>query len=97
MSLGTHTKCDLSAGLAKLDVAALIKQVEIHYFSTVEKMRNKMSELQMDIIHNRSNSLSSMSSTGSKQVQEWAQQIAETTEILHTLYESVDRKIEIIR
>ena len=99
MSLGNVTKCDLSAGKAKLDLVILTKQVEIHYYSLLEKMRNKMAEVRNDSMSftNRKEALLSMASTGADTVLRLAEQIAETTELLYTLYNTTDREIEIVR
>lgn len=98
MSLGKYTECNLSAGVAKIDLAKLTNQVEIHYYSLLDKMRKKMSDVQYDNQkpESRTNALSCMSSTGSDEVMRLANQIAETTELLHTLYETSERKIEIV-
>ena len=99
MSLGKNTKCDLSADLAKLDLVILTKQIEIHYYSLLEKMQNKVSEVREDSISftNRKDALLSMAAHGSDTVKRLSEQIAETTELLYTLYNTEDRKIEIVR
>ena len=96
--LGKHTKCDLSAGVAKLDLEKLTKQVQIHFYSLIDTMRKKMTDVQYDTvkIDNRKHALSSMSSTGADEVMDLAQNIAETSELLHTLFETNTRKIEIV-
>ena len=98
MSLGKHTKCDLSAGVAKLDLEKLTNQVEIHFYSLMNNMRAKVSAVQYDTvtIDNRKHALSSMSSTGADEVMSLAKNIAETSELLHTLFEVTNRKIEIV-
>ena len=98
MSLGKHTKCDLSAGVAKLDLEKLTKQVELHFYSLMDNMRKKMTDVQYDTvtIDNRKHALSSMSSTGADNVMDLAKNIAETSELLHTLFEVTNRKIEIV-
>jgi len=99
MSLGKTTKCDLSAGLAKLDLGKLTKQVEIHYYSLLEQMKNKMTEIKNNSISydDRKEALLSMASHGADSVSRLAEQIAETTELLYTLYNTEDREVEIIR
>jgi len=99
MSLGDFTKCDLSAGLAKIDLEMLTKQIEIYYYSMLDKMRQKMSEVQYDntSVDNRRNAIASMSSTGSTAITRLANNIAETSELLHTLYNTDNREIEIVR
>lgn len=98
MSLGKYTKCDLDANTAKLDLAILTKQIEIHYYSLLEKMQNKVSEVRNDSISFtiRKEALLSMASTGADTVSRLAEQIAETTELLYTLYHTSERKIEIV-
>jgi len=98
MSLGKHTKCDLNAGVAKLDLKKLTNQVEIHYYRLLDEMRKKMTDVQYDTttIDNRKHALSSMSSTGADKVMALAKNIAETSELLHTLFETANRKIEIV-
>jgi hypothetical protein len=99
MSLGQNTKCDLSAGLAKLDLQVLIRQTEIHYYSLLREMKSKTEDVLNDSLSftNRKEALLSMSATGADTVSRLAEQIAETTELLHTLYNTDDREIEIIR
>ena len=96
--MGKHTKCDLSAGVAKLDLEKLTNQVEIHFYSLMNNMRAKVSAVQYDTvtIDNRKHALSSMSSTGADEVMSLAKNIAETSELLHTLFEVTNRKIEIV-
>lgn len=96
MSLGKYTKCDLSAGLAKLDLEMLTKQMEIHFYGLMDKMRKKVTDIQYAVIDQRGENVASMSSTGSDEVMSLAQNIAEVTELLHTLKETSDRKIEIV-
>ena len=97
--LGKHTKCDLSAGVAKLDLEKLTNQVEIHFYSLMDKMREKVSLVQFDTVEidNRQHALSSMSSTGADNIIDMAKNIAETSELLHTLFETTNREIEIVR
>ena len=99
MSLGKYTECDLSAGLAKLDLNILTKQIENHFYSLLGKMQNKITEVKNNslTIIDRESMVSTMSSTGSDTVTRLAEQIAETTELLHTLYNTANREIEIIR
>ena len=95
----TVTKCDLSAGIAKLDLTALKNQTEIHYFSLMEKMEKQVSDVRNNCLtpEDRKKSLLSMSAHGSDTVTRLEKQIAETTELLHTLYNTDGREIEIIR
>jgi hypothetical protein len=98
MSLGKHTNCDLSAGLAELDLPMLTKQMEIHFYKQMEEVR-KMTE----IIHNfstpadKKERLLGMISHGSQSLLSAAQNIAETSELLYTLYDTDNREVEIIR
>ena len=96
--LGKYTKCDLSAGVAKLDLEKLTKQVELHFYSLMNRMREKISTVQYDTVEidNRKHALSSMSSTGADDIITMAQNIAETSELWHTLHETANRKIEIV-
>ena len=96
--LGKHTKCDLSAGVAKLDIEKLTNQIEIHFYSLLDTMRKKVSAVQYDIAEkdSRKSALSDMSSTGADNLIVLAKNIAETTELLHTLQEATSRKIEIV-
>ncbi len=99
MSLGKNTKCDLSAGFAKLDLEKLTNQVEIHFFSLMEKMKKQTTNVLDNSLskEDRKDSLLSMSAHGSDTVMRLSKQIAETTELLHTLYNTEDREIEVIR
>ena len=98
MSLGTHTKCDLSAGIAKLDITILIRQTEVHYYSLLRKIQKQSSEILNNSLtqENREKKVSEMSAYGSNDMIRLANNLAETTELLHTLYECKERKIEII-
>ena len=97
MSLGKNTKCDLSAGTAILDIEKLTKQVELHFYSIIDKIRQKASDIQYDTlkVEDRKNSVSSMSSTGADNFIRLSKDLAETTELLNTLYNTKDRKISI--
>lgn len=94
-----HTKCDLSAGVAKVDLPMLITQMEIRFFTLMGRIRKKASDIQYDNLtpEARMKSVSTMCCTGSDEFIHLSQQLAETTELLHTLYETSDRKIEINR
>ena len=98
MSLGKKTKCYLSAGKAKIDLEKLTNQMEIHFFSLMEKMEKRVLNVRNKTmtIEDRKNSLSAMSAYGADDVMRLAIQIEETTELLHTLYETSERKIEIV-
>ena len=94
-----HTKCDLSAGEAKLDLEMLTKQMEIRFFTLTRRIAKKTSDIQngsLDVAARRK-TVSSMCCIGSDEFINLSQQLAETTELLHTLYETSDREIEIIR
>jgi hypothetical protein len=99
MSLGTNSKCDLSADLAKIDLNILTKQTENHYYSLLRQLKQKTEEVLNDSLSftNRKDALLSMSATGADTVQRLSEAIAETTELLHTLYNTKDRRIEIVR
>ena len=96
--LGKNTKCDLSAGLAKLDIDILTKQVEIHFYSLVGDIRRKASEIHPNTlnIEDRKRNVSSMSSSGADDFIRLSKNLAETTELLHTLYETTDREVEVV-
>jgi len=96
--LGTHTKCDLSAGKAKIDLEMLTKQVEIHFYTLINTIRQKTSDIQYNTLkeEDRRKSVSSMSSTGADEIIKLSKQLAETTELLHTLQETENRQIEIV-
>jgi len=98
MSLGNHTKCDLSAEIAKLDIEKLIKQVEIHFYSIINNIRQKATDIQYDTFEkkNRTKNVFEMSVSGSNNFLDMAKNIAETSELLHTLQELEGRKLEII-
>ncbi len=99
MSLGKNTKCDLSAGVAKIDLEVLTKQTENHFFSLIRKLEKRTNEVLNGSLNkkDRENTLSAMSAVGSDVMMSLTKQIAETTELLHTLYESTNRSIEIVR
>lgn len=99
MSLGQSTKCDLSAGLAKIDLEVLKRQTEIHYYSLLKQLKQKTEEVLNDSLSftNRKEALLSMSAHGADTMKRITEQIAETTELLYTLYNTDDREIEIIR
>ena len=99
MSLGEKTKCDLSAGHAKLDLEILKKQIEIHFYSLLSEMETEVANVRNNSLtaDDRKDALLSMASTGAKTIQRIADNLAETTELLHTLYNTDKREIEIIR
>ena len=98
MSLGIHTKCDLSARIAKLDITVLIRQTEVHYYSLLRKIQKQSSEILNDSLtqENREKKVSEMSAYGSNDMIRLTNNLVETTELLHTLYNSKDRKIEFV-
>ena len=96
MSLGENTKCDLSAEIAIIDLEKLTKQIEIHFYSLVGKIRKKADAIQYADMQDRRDNISSMSSTGAKDFINMSKNLAETTELLHTLYETSNRTIEIV-
>ena len=98
MSLGKHTKCDLSFGIAKLDIEILTKQVEIHFYNLVKKMQQTVSNIQNNSLtaEDRKKIVSEISCFGSDNLKNMAEDLAETAELLHTLQEKTDRKIEIV-
>ena len=98
MSLGKYTKCDLSAGIAKIDIEKMTNQMENHFFSLMEKMEKRVSDVRNASLtrEKRKKSLSCMSSYGVADVVNLTKQISETTELLHTLYEISGREIQII-
>jgi hypothetical protein len=99
MSLGQNTKCDLSAGLAKLDLEKLTDQTEIHFYNLLKKIGSKVIAVKNDSLTKdaRIDNVLSMASSGTTEIKRWVEQLAETTELLHTLYHSDDREIEIVR
>ena len=99
MSLGENTKCDLSAGIAKIDLKVLTKQVEIHFYTILSQMETEISNARNNslTLENRKDTLLSMASTGARAIQMLSKQLSETTELLHTLQNTDDREIEVIR
>lgn len=98
MGLGENTKCDLSAGIAKLDIETLTIQTERHFYSLVRKMNKKTSEVLNNSLtpKDRKETVSSMSCYGSKELVQIATDIAEVAELLHTLQEKEGREIQIV-
>ena len=99
MSLGKHTKCDLSAGIAKLDITVLTRQTERRFFDLLRNISKQTSEIQNTSLtpEDRKDNLAKMSTWGADYYLQLTQDLAETTELLHTLYESNKRTIEIVR
>jgi len=99
MSLGEKTKCDLSAGIAKIDLAILTKQTEAHFYSLLSEMEIEVANVRNNslTLEDRKGALLSMAATGAKTIQRIADNLAETTELLHTLYNTDEREIVIIR
>jgi len=95
MGLGDYTKCDLSAGQATIDTDILTKQMEIYYYSLMDKMRKKVTDVQYGNMNpnDRKSAVAGMSSTGSKDIINIANNIAEVTELLHTLQNLTDRTL----
>lgn len=98
MSLGENTKCDLSAGVAKIDFHVLVKQTENHYYGLLKQMQKQTGEVLNDSfkVENRKEVLLKMSAHGADSLKRLAEQIAETGELLYTLYNSDDREVEMI-
>jgi len=98
MSLGENTKCDLSAGIAKLDIEILTKQVEIHFYKLVNDIRQKMSDIQYETlsVEKRKENVFKMTVSGADTLINLSKNLAETAELLHTLQEKTERKIEIV-
>ena len=99
MALGENTKCDLSAGIAKLDLETLKTQMEIHFYSQMEKVRKQTSNVLNNFLtqEDKDKALLSMTSHGSQSLMSATQNISEIAELLHTLYNTDDREIVIIR
>jgi hypothetical protein len=99
MALGEKTKCDLSGGLAKLDLQALTNQTEIHFYTILSSIEKKVQEVKYDTVteKTRKDRVLSMVSTGSREIIRLTNRLAEVAEVLHTLYHTDDRKIEIVR
>ena len=99
MSLGEKTKCDLSAGIAKLDLTVLTKQTENHFYSLMGQLGRKVNEITANSMkkEDRKEQLLSMAAHGAKGLCTLTDTIAEVTELLHTLYNTDDREIEIIK
>lgn len=98
MGLGTKTECDLSAGIAKIDFDILTAQMEKRFYSLVDKVTAQTVSIKSDSLteESRKEVLLSMVSHGSRTLLQTAQEIAEVSELLHTLYNSKDREIEIV-
>ena len=98
MSLNENTKCDLSAGLAKIDFTTLITQVERRFYSLIGKARKQTENIQNNNLTKeiRKDNLSKMVSYGSKDLLQTSKDIVEVSELLHSLYNSTDREIEIV-
>ena len=94
----TYTKCDLSAGIAKLDIEILTKQVEIHFYKLVNDIRQKMSDIQYETlsVEKRKENVFKMTASGANDIINLSKNLAETAELLHTLQEKTERKIEIV-
>ena len=99
MSLGTYTKCNLSADIAVIDLTILTKQVELRFYSLVNEIKTTTEKILHDTLKtdNRKENVFSMSVTGSNKLIELTKNLAETTELLHTLQETEEREIEIIK
>ena len=93
--LGKHTKCDLSAGQAVIDTDKLTKQMEIYFYSLMSKMQKKATEVRFDNNDpkDKTEVLLSMVSTGSDSIVSMANDIAEVSELLYTLYNMKDRTV----
>ena len=92
------TKCDLSAGIAKIDLKALTNQTENRFYSLMEQLGKKVNEARDNSMtkEDRKETLLSMVSHGSQSIMRLSSDIAVTAELLYTLYNTDDRKIEIV-
>jgi len=99
MSLGNTTKCDLSAGKAVIDLDALTRQTEIHFYSLMEKMEKQASNIKNNCLNpkDKREALLGMVSHGSDSMIRRAKNITEVAELLHTLYNADNRDIEVIK
>ena len=88
----------MSAGIAKLDITALTNQMENHFYSLVNQLNKKTGKIKASCLteEDRKDTLLTMIAYESKSIIQLSEQIAKTAELLHTLYDSDDRDIEII-
>lgn len=98
MSLGKNTKCDLSAGQAKLDITELTRQIELRFYSLVELLKTKTQNIMYNSLteKDRKDTVSSMSCYGSDELLKISIEIAKTTELLYTLQEREGREITLV-
>jgi hypothetical protein len=97
--LGKHTKCDMSAGQATIDTDKLTKQMEIYFYSLMNKMQAKASEVRFDNNDpkDKKEVLLGMVSTGADSIISMADNIAEVSELLYTLYNLNDRTVTLTK
>ena len=95
MSLGDYTKCDLSYGLAKLDITAIEKQLTTLLVMLANNMRDILSPHSI-VKTDFKEQVSSFSCTGSRSLMLLSKHFAETAEVLHTIQESNTREIECV-
>ena len=87
MSLGTHTKCDLSGDKASLDMETLRVQIERRFYSLVKQIEKKTSEVCICSLteEQKKEVVFTMTVCGADHLLQLTQNLAETAELLHTL------------
>ncbi len=98
MSLNQHTKCDLSGEKAVIDLSAMTAQIEKRLYNLISTMNKKMSDVRENsfTIEGREKTVLSIVAHENETIIRLAKDIAETSELLHTLYNRGNgRKIEL--
>ena len=95
MSIGEHTKCNLDADKASLDMTTLTVQTERRFYSLIRQIEKKTSEVGNNSMteEQRKDAVFTMTVHGSQDLLRMTQDLAETAEVLHTLQSLKGREL----
>ena len=96
MSLGNHTKCDLSAGVAKLDLTALQNTLQTAYFKAMNELRRECDVNGFESQTRYTESLLEMVSHRHRSMELLMLHIGQVAELAYTVDRSGGKKIEIV-
>lgn len=93
--MNIKTRCDLSGQTAILDLSAIKKTIEIHFFQGLEKINKELTAYRYDFGKNKEDKVFSFNCTGFSHIDGMLDDMKTTAEILNTLYNLDNREIEI--
>ena len=95
MSLSSFTKCDLSAGIAKLDITELYEQLQrrLYNLTTLAKAKLEIQVTALPTVKDTDKFAADFCCTGARCIKQLVYDIERTAELLHTIAETQDREI----